>query len=71
MNKYLLFGGKFQSPKGGWGDFLASFKTYSSAVEYYEMLKRSGEFAWVDVVDISEMKSQRLLWPKEGYELHD
>lgn len=50
MKRYLLFGGEWYYPSGGWGDFVDSFDTKEQAFE----VAKSSQFSyleWCHIID--------------------
>ncbi len=58
LNRYLLFCGDSQNPKGGWKDFVDSFREESLAITNAKKLVKAGKpNVWAQVVDIERVKT--------------
>lgn len=53
IKRYLVFGGDYYYPSGGWNDFQNCFDSELEAKAYADGYKsKHPEFKWVQVVDV-------------------
>lgn len=50
--RFLLFGGEYYYPLGGWGDFIQDFATADEAKEYAKSLGGN----WLHIIDTVERR---------------